>query len=106
MPYITRDKKANGVIISFIDITVIINLNNTIRSVLDSNPSAIMAFRSVRDSSGIVDFTLETANYTANNFIPKSVQEAIGWSLKNKFPVLASAGLFEQYVQVVLQDRN
>jgi len=106
MPYITRDKKANGVIISFIDITVIINLNNTIRSVLDSNPSAIMAFRSVRDSSGIIDFTLETANYTANSFIPKSVQEAIGWSLKNKFPVLANSGLFEQYVQVVLQDRN
>lgn len=106
MPYLTRDRKVNGVIISFIDITVIINLNNTIRSVLDSNPSAILAFRSVRTSSGITDFTLETANHAATEFLHKSVQEAIGWSLKNKIPMLSGQGLFEQYVQVVLKDRN
>ncbi|HSB93471.1 MAG TPA: chemotaxis protein CheB, partial [Flavitalea sp.] len=104
MPYITRDKKANGVIISFVDITVIINLNNTIRSVLDSNPSAIMAFKSVRDNEGVIDFTLETANNAAGQLLQRPVHEAIGTTLKNKMPLLSQ--LYEQYVQVVLQDRN
>ncbi|RZM20620.1 MAG: hypothetical protein EOO88_35645, partial [Pedobacter sp.] len=47
MPYLTREKLNSGLIISFVDITVITNLNNIIRTVLNSNPSIILAFSAV-----------------------------------------------------------
>jgi len=102
MPYLTRDNQKTGVIISFIDITALTHLNNIIRSVLNSNPSAILAFGSVRDGQGdIIDFTLQMANHAAAVFLDKSAAESVGLSLKKNIPLLAHGGLFEQYAAVV-----
>src|ERR1700761_3694836 len=57
MPYLTHDNKNDGVIIAFVDITAITDLNNIIRGVFNSSPSSIFAFQAQRDfEDRIIDF--------------------------------------------------
>ncbi|MBS1564066.1 MAG: PAS domain-containing protein, partial [Bacteroidetes bacterium] len=106
MPYLTRENQSTGVIISFVDITALTSLNNIIRSVLNSNPSAILAFRAVREEKGqISDFILQMANHAAVHLLDKGVLESIGASLRKQIPLLNTGHLFEQYVQVVQTGR-
>jgi two-component system CheB/CheR fusion protein len=48
LPYIRLDKKTDGVVITFVDITTLKNLNLIISGVLNSSLNGIMAFKSVR----------------------------------------------------------
>jgi two-component system CheB/CheR fusion protein len=104
MPYLNRDKEISGVVITFVDITTITHLNNTIRAVLNSSPGYILAFKAVRSGRRIDDFILQTANSAAGNFIGKTTNENAGMSLKKDIPYLAVPALFEQYVRVVESD--
>jgi two-component system CheB/CheR fusion protein len=104
LPYVTRDKQPDGIVISFVDITTITNLNNIIRGVFNSSMSAIIAFQAVRSSSDvIVDFKVLTANYAASNFL-KLDESLIGKSLLNDLPVLVVNGMMERYLKVVKDD--
>lgn len=71
LPYLTRERYTRGVIISFVDITELTQLNNIIRGVLNSNPSVILAFAADRERSNIVDFTVTTANHAAKNIFTR-----------------------------------
>ncbi|MHA4844494.1 chemotaxis protein CheB [Flavitalea antarctica] len=103
MPYLTREKVNSGLIISFVDITVITNLNNIIRTVLNANPSMILAFAAKREQNSIVDFELSTANHAAELFLPaERVGETL--SLKKDIPVLADEGLIEVFAEIVNKD--
>jgi two-component system CheB/CheR fusion protein len=104
MPYVNRDKEINGVVITFVDITTITQLNYTIRAVLNSSPGYILAFKAVRMGRRIEDFILQTTNNAAAAFIGKSITENPGISLKTDIPYLATPALFEQYVKVVESD--
>jgi two-component system, chemotaxis family, CheB/CheR fusion protein len=105
LPYITRDKINDGVIISFVDITTITNLNNIIRGVFNSSHSAIFAFQAVRDNQyHIQDFSIMAANYAATNFLKKGTDGIVGKHLRRDFPLLTLNGMFEKYVQVVQDD--
>ena len=104
MPYLNRDKEISGVVITFVDITTITQLNYTMRAVLNSSPGYILAFTAVRSGRNIEDFILQTANNAAANFIGKSITDNPGISLKKDISYLATPGLFEQYVKVVETD--
>lgn len=104
MPYLNRDREISGIIITFVDITTITQLNNTIRAVLNASPGAILAFTAVRSSHTIEDFVLQTANNAAGDFLQRSLPEFIGASLKKDMPHLAVPHLFEQFVKVVETD--
>lgn len=104
LPYLSRDKEINGVIITFVDVTTITQLNNIVRAVLNSSPGSILAFQSVRQGRTIQDFVLQTANNAAGNFIEKSIPLAIGASFKKDIPQLGNQNLFEQFVKVVEND--
>jgi two-component system, chemotaxis family, CheB/CheR fusion protein len=106
MPYLNRDKEINGVVITFVDITTITQLNYTIRAVLNSSPGYILAFKAVRTGRNIDDFVLQTINNAASNFIGRSVHESAGMSLKKDISYLATPLLFEQYVKVVESDAS
>ena len=106
MPYLNRDKEINGIVITFVDITTITQLNYTIRAVLNSSPGYILAFKAVRTGRKIDDFVLQTTNNAAANFIGRSVNESVGISLKKDISFLASPALFEQYVKVVESDTS
>ncbi|RYG04479.1 MAG: chemotaxis protein, partial [Chitinophagaceae bacterium] len=103
MPYLTREKTNSGIIISFVDITIITNLNNIIRSVLDANPSMILAFSANRERNKIVDFTLTIANNAAKLFLPPGA-DAQGLSLQKDIGVLGDEGLSELFTGVVDND--
>jgi two-component system, chemotaxis family, CheB/CheR fusion protein len=106
LPYVTRDKVQEGVIISFVDITTITNLNNIIRGVFNSSNSAIFAFRAIRNGEyAIEDFVVLAANHAANDFLKRPKDNLIGKSLRKEMPLLAINGMFEKYCQVVQEDR-
>ena len=105
LPYITRDQKNDGVIIAFIDITAITNLNNIVRGVFNASQSAIFAFHSVRDDQyRIEDFKIVSANHKANLFLQKD-GSYVGKFLKKDIPLLCIQGMFEKYVDVVQNDK-
>jgi two-component system CheB/CheR fusion protein len=107
LPYITRDKKNEGVIITFVDITIVTNLNNIIRGVFNSNHSAIFAFQAIRDKDyGIADFSILAANHAAGEFLKIGNDTFVGKSMKRDIPLLAMNGMFEKYSQVVAEDRS
>lgn len=107
LPYLTRDKEIGGVVISFIDITTIVDLNNIVRGVFNSSLSAIFAFKSVKDNYGyITDFAVLTANYAANVFLHKENENLAGKSLKKDLPLLDINSMFDQYVSVVTRDKS
>lgn len=105
MPYLRQDNSRDGVVITFIDITAITDLNNIIRGIFNSSHSAIVAFKAVRDADHrIVDFTFQTANQTADRLLEKEQEAYLGKSLKKEGSMLLQAGLMEKYSKVVQQD--
>ncbi|HET6252752.1 MAG TPA: chemotaxis protein CheB [Puia sp.] len=102
MPYLTHDGRNDGAIIAFIDITTVTDLNNIIRAVFNSSPSAIYSFQACRGSDGqIADFTVLSANYAANAMAKRMNEDLKGVSLRKDLPQLTDNGLLEKYLDVV-----
>ena len=102
LPYVRQDREIDGVVITFLDISRIKELDNIIKGTFNSSQSAIMAFRSVRNKAhDITDFTWIAANHASDEFISKSNTDYIGKSLKQELPALIRNGFFEKLVQVV-----
>jgi two-component system CheB/CheR fusion protein len=106
MPYLNRDREISGIIITFVDVTTITQLNSTIRAVLNASPGVILAFRAVRSSHTIVDFELQTANNAAGEFLKRGLPEFIGASLVKDIPYLAVPQVFDQLTNVVETDTH
>lgn len=105
MPYLRQDKRRAGVVIAFVDITAITDLNNIIRGIFNSSHSAIVAFKTVRDADHhIVDFVFQTANQTTARFLQREPESFLGKSLKKEGAYLVKGNLFDRYVKVVQQD--
>jgi len=102
MPYIRQDKQTDGVVITFVDITAIKELDMLLKGVFNASTSLIMAFRAVTGNNGnITDFRLLTSNSAAARLIGKDVLLHKSPSMKQSMPQLMQQGLFEKYVQVV-----
>ncbi len=107
MPYLTHDGKNDGVIIAFVDITAITDLNNIIRGVFNSSPSAIFAFQAQRDiEDRITDFKLLSSNYAANAMVRRSNDDIKGVSLKKDLHILTGNDLLTRYIDVVEGEKN
>ena len=77
-------------------------VEGTLRQVLDSSPSAIMAFRARRDEQGtIADFEFLFVNDEAERMTGSAKGELIGKRLKEVMPEVTRNGAFEEYVNVV-----
>ncbi len=101
-PYIRSDKKIDGAVISFIDISMIKSLDNIISGIFNSTLNAIIAFRSQRSASNeIADFHLLTSNKAADALLAYNSPGVNGHSLKYDFPHLCHNGLFHKLVKVV-----
>ncbi len=106
MPYLNKDRRISGVIITFVDITVITELNSTLRAILDSSPGGIIAMRAVRAGRKIDDFVVQTANREAATFLSRPLDTLPGLSLKNDLPELMIDSMFDHFVQVVETERE
>lgn len=101
-PYIRSDKKIDGAVITFIDISMIKSLDNIISGIFNSTLNAIIAFRAQRSASNeIADFHLLTANKAADALLAIGNPGVNGHSLKYDFPHLCHNGLFHKLVKVV-----
>ncbi|WP_036678780.1 chemotaxis protein CheB [Daejeonella oryzae] len=102
MPYIRLDKVTDGVILSFVDITAITELNDIIKATFNSSLSAIVAITAVRNGDHkIIDFKCISANHASEKIIQRDNDDIINKSLKELAPDLVESGLFEKYVKVV-----
>lgn len=105
-PYIRSDKKTDGAVISFLDISMIKNLDNIITGIFNSTLNAIIAFKAQRSaSSGIADFHVITANQAADKLLGVTSESATGLSLKYDFQHLCSNGFFPKLVKVVEENK-
>jgi two-component system, chemotaxis family, CheB/CheR fusion protein len=101
-PYLKQDKKVDGVVITFIDITGVKELNSIIRSVFNATQSAIMAFKAIRNSkTEIVDLEWLTANYAADELLQRASGEYVGKTIKNVFPQIMKTGFLEKCAKVI-----
>ncbi|WP_343670383.1 CheR family methyltransferase [Chitinophaga sp.] len=102
MPYVRQDKQADGVVITFVDITAVKELDMLLKGVFNASTSLIMAFRAVVNNNGnVTDFRLLTSNSAAEKLLGKDVLLHKSPSMKQSMPQLMQQGLFEKYVQVV-----
>jgi two-component system CheB/CheR fusion protein len=105
-PYIRSDKRTDGAVISFIDISVIKNLDNIIAGVFNSTLNGIIALRAQRGQQNeIVDFRVLTANKAAAMLLEKDSKSAIGLSLKYDLAHLSSEVFFARLVKVVEENK-
>ncbi|RYF87279.1 MAG: PAS domain S-box protein [Chitinophagaceae bacterium] len=87
IPYLRQDKVVDGVVISFIDITELKEMDNIIKGVFNASLSAIMAFKVVRERKE-KDLRIIAANYAADALIGKPIHEYRDEPLKTAFPEL------------------
>lgn len=72
-PYLRQNKSVDGVVVNFIDVSEVRQLNNILEAVFNSSNSAIIALNAVRNEKGkIVDFETISINNTADKLLKKS----------------------------------
>ncbi|RZK73288.1 MAG: PAS domain S-box protein, partial [Pedobacter sp.] len=102
MPYLRKDKKRDGVVISFVDISQITELNNIISGVFNATLSGVLAFVAVRNREHfITDFKCISFNDSAKAFLRKEEEELSGALLAKQLPELTAGNLFTKYINVV-----
>lgn len=103
-PYLTEDKRRNGIVITFVDISALKSLDSIIKGVFNTNIAAIMAFKAERNrSKEITDFKWVAANKSAHILLNDQSPE--GKKLKSHFPRFADAGFFDKLITVVESDK-
>ena len=102
LPYVRQDKKVDGVVVTFIDISQMKELDNIIKGVFNSSLSAIMAFKAVRDNKNqIKDLRWIAANHQADLFLNKAQEAYVGKLLTEEFPEFAGEEVFDKVVEVI-----
>lgn len=102
MPYVRKDKQRDGVVISFIDISVITELNNIISGVFNASSAAILAFKEVRNhSQKVIDFKCISYNNAASSLMNKTVDELDAHPSYKSFTDLSDIITFDQFSKVI-----
>lgn len=74
----------------------------SLKRVLDSSPSSVMAFRSLRDKLGrVVDFEWILANRESERIYGNEGEQLIGKRLLSQLPQLRGSAMFEALLEVV-----
>lgn len=106
LPYLTQDNRVSGVIISFVDITTITNLNNIIRGVFNSSLNSIFALAAIRDSRGLInDFEITASNHASMRLVNRDVDNLKGLLIKKDLNLPVFDTLFRYFVDTVETDR-
>jgi two-component system CheB/CheR fusion protein len=102
LPFVRQDNSIDGVVITFIDISRVKELDNIIKGVFNSSLSAIMAFKVVRDvHREVVDFIWIASNHETDHLLNRSQSKYLGKSLKEEFPELVKKGIFNKAINVI-----
>jgi two-component system CheB/CheR fusion protein len=102
MPYIRKDKRIDGVVITFVDISRLTELTNIITGVYNASLNAVMAFKAVRNKQHyIIDFECISYNDASLQIFHKTEKELHRGKLLEVLPELAEHSLMEKYSSVV-----
>ncbi|MBS7565452.1 PAS domain S-box protein [Mucilaginibacter sp. Bleaf8] len=102
MPFVRRDKQHDGIVITFVDISAITELNNIVNGVFNASISAVLAFTAVRDNdSHIRDFKCIAANNAAVEFLNTKETQLTESLLTRQLQVLTEHNFFDKFVKVV-----
>lgn len=99
--YVRQDKKNDGAVITFVDITRLKELNALVTGVMNSSGSAIVALKAIRKNTHIVDFECSLLNEPAEKLVKTKPSQVFDKSIREIGGFLNSDGLFEKYVEVV-----
>ncbi|MBP6732601.1 MAG: PAS domain-containing protein, partial [Chitinophagales bacterium] len=100
-PYIKQDKRTDGVVVNFIDVTEAKKLQSILETVLDSTPSSINAKRAIRNTHGdIIDFEYIAANAALEKELGIKKGFLLGKTLHTVFPELGEEH-YKFYKEVV-----
>ncbi|WMJ73818.1 chemotaxis protein CheB [Cytophagaceae bacterium ABcell3] len=99
-PYIRQDKRTDGVIVSFVDITPLKEMNSFVSGVINSSLSGIMAFKAVRSKGEIVDFDLILSNKSAEKLLDKNFSKLKKKTFSKIWPAYKKSGLLEAFINV------
>lgn len=102
LPYLRQDRAVDGVVISFIDISDLKEMDNIIKGVFNASTNAILAFRAVRKPKG-QELQLITANDAASAVAGQQLDLATGINLKEAFPALEAVLPENALLNVVLE---
>lgn len=101
MPYIRKDKKPDGVVVSFVDISVVTELNNIIAGVFNASTAAILAFKEVKTGKPAhIDFECIAYNHAAADILDQQLGEADEHVSIRQIPALTKEIKFDQYLKV------
>ncbi|GGH01298.1 hypothetical protein GCM10007415_41720 [Parapedobacter pyrenivorans] len=101
MPYQKKSGIHDGVVISFIDISVITELNSIIAGVFNATASAILAFRSVAGTHYKPDFRCVAFNKAALSLVNQPAEALEKHPAIADFPDLAPLATDEVYAKVI-----
>lgn len=100
MPYIKKDGQRDGVVISFVDITAITELNNIISGVFNASSAAILAFKEIKQHDKTVDFKCLAYNHAALALVNKQAEEMDAHPSIKEFSNLIKAVNLEKLIKV------
>lgn len=105
LPYLRQDKRQDGAVITFIDISALKNLNNIVKGVFDTSVSGILVFDAIRNSrKQIVDLRCSAANNAIVDILKKEENEVVGMMLRTDFPALSENGFYSKCINVIEED--
>lgn len=106
MPYLRQDKNTDGLVITFIDVSHITELNNILAGVFNASVNAILVFTAERNQDQLItDFKCVSFNEAAQKLLHKQTGQLTGAMLTRQLPELAEGNLFHKYSQVVEKGR-
>ncbi len=107
LPYIRKDKKTDGVVITFVDISKLTELSNIISGVFNASPNGILAFKAIRNKQHfITDFTCISLNDEATRILKRRQHELLNASFSENLAELSDGALMQKYISVVEKGIN
>lgn len=102
LPYVRQDKRLDGVVITFFDISVIKNLNSIVKGVFDTSVSGILVFETIRNErKQIVDLRCSAANHSIAAIFNKNITDTVGRMLRSDFSQLNENGFYSKCLNVI-----
>lgn len=101
-PYIKQDKTSDGVVVSFIDISKLKELNSLVKATFNSSTNPIIALKAYRDEENTIKgLYITTTNDAAAELIGRSRIELVNCALDECFPYLYDSGIYTKLFHII-----
>ncbi len=101
LPYLRQDKQIDGVVISFVDITSMKEMDSIVKGVFNASPNAILAFKLIHTKERGPGLQFLSTNHAADKLIGKPILEYKGELLRDAFPQLLKKVQLSDLFQVI-----